>query len=732
MKPNYRLEKATLGAIALLLSVISAQPDASGDKIGQLSQSAWRKINVFPKSLEGSQRPSEFYKVARGRNFIEWDDDELNDSKLTKQRPQPDSSKVELRDRAASYSERDFDQSKLIKSRDTKSRFNRLIFHGQLKSNETVRTNDGLRFKINIHQPVSIIRASSSRTKDLLDRYDRAKYLVDDEESSETSRQSLPDTAPRLASAKGANSQDVTSLAGSGSDWRPIIQSTTKLNKSGKQMVTVVKPTLKRSVNKTERLMTTLSSRWTPVSKENKLRVHYATEKDYTTTSSSIDEPFEDAGLVTARFGDSTSSHWSHEQRNERRESKSMGTKRSLNNGWKPVDQVTTPASELTTTTNVPTTITAGLHNSSEPAQRSASDLNYIYSQAQQPNQLVDGSRQPYSGGSYYSTYLTPPVSQPQTLVEQPQQQAIVDTTSGQTPETVADRQPEVPLSMMDYSSQITSNVQQPIRSPNYASYDTQTGYSSPRVQPPTQAVRQIQPQVVRQEHHYHYYNSPSPQRQQSQFDTSPERSQTSQVVSQQPNIVREIQPILISQPIVQQQPPVTSSPAPSSQIIREIIKEVPVIQQLPIPVPRIIAPQPPIAIPLSPASRELEPVYSYSGPAQRIMKQLTNSVPSVSFRAVLSPPVTPQVRLTVPTIQLPVRLTPTANLAPVTRQTGSFLIPPVPKKTTTYLTETQAMPTHTTIMQTTQFTPATRTTVFTTDHQATRALATSTGYKRK
>lgn len=743
MQSSFWFDVAIAGAIALLLAVLSVQADLQTNGNNQLDRSGWKKLESGSRYPESHHKSIELQKSIRGKNFVEWDDDDLNDGRFTRSQEDFKLDKTDHKAQDFGKVESAPVKSWRVKSRDTGSKFNRLIYHGQLNSNETTRVVDGIKLHINLYKPVSIIRRPNNKQSKyqihLPERTTSARpYDDDDDDDNDDNRSNIHSvhrSETKQQHTQTARNMDVVPLAGSGSDWKPIVVA--KQSRLNSTVALVGKPLTKKMSNFDLKPTKTLSSsKWKPVSRERKLKFPMPNKDDghFTTTLSSISEPFEDSGLVTARFGELEPSIVHQERKNERRESKSMSIKKVSGAGWTPVELVNGSFTEMTTTTTMsPTTTTNVLLNSSEPAQRSASDLNYIYSQAMQSSQSSESSRQPYAAGSYYSSYLTPPVTQPQQVVEQPQQPAIVDTTSGQAPEMIADRQPEVPqTALVDYSSQAMSSlIQQPVRTPTYASYDIGSNYAPPRAQPQPQSTRQPQPQIVRQEHHYHYYNSQSPQRQQTSQEVPSDRSQTSQIASQQP-IIREIQPLLISQPIVQQQP--TSSTTQAPQIIREIIKEVPVastFQQIPIPIPRIIAP-PPIAIPLSPASRELDPIYSFGNPTQRIIRQISGSVPTVSFRAAATVPVVPQIRLPVPTIQLPVRLAPSNNLAPITRQTGSFLIPPIPKKTTTYLTETQAMPTHTTIMHTTQFTPATRTTVFTTDHQASRALAASSGYRRK
>lgn len=409
--------------------------------------------------------------------------------------------------------------------------------------------------------------------------------------------------------------------------------------------------------------------------------------------------------------------------------------------------------------------------SSSENAQRSASDLSYIYSSqpaygGSLPQQQQQVQQSPTGSSSYYGNYLVPSqqTTQQQPQVDLPPQitPTIIDTTSGQTPEMVPERAPieqPVPQSQYDYSS-FQSVQASPSRQPAYyGNYgggsnsvsssgfgqDPSTGYYQPaRALPAQQPTRQSQPnvspQILKQEHHYHYYNQPSSSLADRQRSLG-ERNQpvaAQPTPSPQPMVIRELQPIMISQPVVQQQ---ASSTTQAPQIIREIIKEVPVqtmqvqpiqmptrfvMQQQQVPVPPL--PQP--VIPPIPASfirdGSFDSFGSYEAPAKRFMRQITESMPQVAIRM----PSAPQFRLQVPAIQLPapLRVSPPAA---VTRQTGSFIVPPMPKKTTTLMTETQEIPLHTTIIHSTQYTPATRTTVYTTDHQPSAPVRSSSSYKR-
>lgn len=520
----------------------------------------------------------------------------------------------------------------------------------------------------------------------------------------------------------------------------------------------------------------------------------------YEPSPDSLQGPFEDVdGVITMTRADSedTRAARSDESPDESqvesgRESVKTSTKREgvqrgskaqteSDNRWTPVE--TTTLSIETTTMPPPTTTTllsnlpTGNTNSSE--QRSASDLNYIYSSqpvlTQQQTQSVPASlSSSSSSSSYYSNYLIQPspaqqISPPSNEPQQPTA-TIVDTVSGQTPEMI-DRDNPPASNPADYSmlpQPVVAQFQpQAARQPPVAhqySYDNNAYGPRPQQQ---QQPRQSNPtppaQMIRQEHHYHYYNNNN-QPQQPQRDLQDQRQQSFSNNQAPPSqtIMRELQPLVLSQPIIQQITPpstttTTTTTTPAPQIIREIVRELPFpqmpnIQRLLIPqVPPIPLPLPLVAPPPVPlVQREATPpvfeptpmvsISSAYAPAQRIIRQLSNSMPSVSIRV-------PQLKLAPPApapVAIPLRaaaLMPTVTtagsirgLSPVTRHAGSYVIPSVPKQTTTYLTETQAMPTHTTIMQTTQYTPASRTTVYTTDHQTapqTLAATTSSAYAK-
>lgn len=139
---------------------------------------------------------------------------------------------------------------------------------------------------------------------------------------------------------------------------------------------------------------------------------------------------------------------------------------------------------------------------------------------------------------------------------------------------------------------------------------------------------------------------------------------------------------------------------------IGDVVKEVHVSAH----VPRAIVPAPPIPVALESMSSSETGQRQQTvarGLHERLLEQISKKLPHVGLRMT-------QIRVPIPTIRLP---SSSASMAP-TRQTASVLVPALPQTTTTYLTETQELPRHTTIMRTTQFTPATRTTVYTTDHQ--------------
>lgn len=353
--------------------------------------------------------------------------------------------------------------------------------------------------------------------------------------------------------------------------------------------------------------------------------------------------------------------------------------------------------------------------NSTELTQK-ASDISYIYSSQPASTDTSDLSSRPQSNVYSYQPNYQVPNTQP---INEQVGTEIVDNTSGQTPETIMDRIPEapsLPIPESNYGYGSYGSYQPQLEASRFNGYGSEQAQAVRQVsispQTPTRvAIRAASPpsQLVRQEHHYHYYE---PQRQST-------RSQA---------ITRELSPLIISQPIIQTSSPqsTTTQAPPTQQIIREIVREVPV-QSIPIQLPRIISAQPTSLPPIP-----IVPTPSIAAsPARQIIRQISGNMPSVTMRLPQMPQI-PQIRL-----QLPLRLgsssTQSSNPTPVTRQTGSFVIPPVPRKTTTYLTQTQAMPTHTTIMHTTQYTPATRTTVYTTDHHVeTQSYPSSNSYKSR
>lgn len=434
---------------------------------------------------------------------------------------------------------------------------------------------------------------------------------------------------------------------------------------------------------------------------------------------SSIDEPFDDDGVIVAVRADRTNETMLKEPRwNITEKVSDLGQTNKVsqhaNNRWVPIEQNNSSL--------------VGSNSTNE--QKSASDLNYIY------------SSQP---GSSYGYAIQQQQQQP---VSQEQPGTIIDTSSGQVPEMVMldQRTPEVVQAVQQQPQQDvyqpqSAYVSQPYKQPTMSQPLSESYYPYRTSQPQLQLQQQqLTPpparQLVREEHHHHYYNQQARQNQQQQSGVSePTRS----------SIIREIQPLLITQPIFQQPAAgvSTTTAAPQAQIIREIIKEVPVqsmsFPALQAPATTIQLPRaiqlPAPAIPVALGAPEIPLVNFVQQPsnsaAQQIFRQISNNMPSVRVQI-------PQIRFSLPSLQLPTRLgtvTPVGNQAAVTRQTGSFVIPPMPKKTTTYLTQTQVVPTHTTIMHTTQFTPATRTTVYTTEHQAPQtmsAAASVPAYKRR
>lgn len=500
----------------------------------------------------------------------------------------------------------------------------------------------------------------------------------------------------------------------------------------------------------------------------------------------SLEGPFEDDGIITMARGDNDDRDLKAEdqfdesqvesEHNSRRSIKREGDQkdsskqsdRGESNKWTPVETTTAPPME-TTTMSPPLTTTlvsnsGPLGNTNSSEQRSASDLNYIYSS--QPVLTQQQTQPAPASSSYYSNYLIQPspVQQISPPTNEPQPNApIIDTVSGQTPEMIDRDNPPV-SNPTDYSTlqqtvPMFQTQQQPLRQPvasqypyDYSSFVPQRAQAQQVRQP---AATTPSAQVVRQEHHYHYYNNNNNQQPQQQRDQSDQRQQSTITNSQAPQshtIMRELQPLVLSQPIIQQiTPPSTTSTTtttPAPQIIREIVRELPAFAQIPniqrLLIPQVPAIPVPLALPAPPpvplVQREAAPTFdpaslvSAYAPA-RIMRQISNSIPSVSIRVPqfkltqqAPTPVAIPLRATVPILPVASAAATIRGLSPVTRHAGSYVIPSLPKQTTTYLTETQAMPSHTTIMQTTQYTPASRTTVFTTDHQpAPQTLAAST-----
>lgn len=782
----------------------------------------WRTVEVSGVGAEGerddSSRPKRRNSTTvapseRDKKLVEWDDDDLNDF-LQNIRDQEknggDLQDLDLQSLARSGAN--------VNRPRKSSKFSRLVYHGQVKQNSTtIKLRDGLKIHIDTHRPLAIYRRSQQKQQQ---RPKLANAVDSTSEQPSTvvadSHWSVESSGDLQSPVNSISSSSSSELVRSSSDWRPIVMTAAlRSRRSGKTSLADAtriggkSPTNPNSSNTTtttknprffEKLSESSGLRWKPIvseAKSLKLRVDevakktedrgdisriipkkngdvvygkVSLEENSRTISARIEEPFEDEGLIVLRNQMSVKTTGQRSPKShkllapkENPENTSY-VRRKDDNRWTPVDSTTTRAAtvidDLATTTAATTSIstTTATHASSNgsmelAAHRSASDLNYIYSS--QPDTLSSRSS---GSSSYYSNYLLPAQQVAQPIVDQ-QAGAIIDTTSGQLPEMIAERAPDLPPAPVyensGYSMPQTSvsafqpaqplPPRQPVLQPAMASYGAYSDYGPPRVQQqPQQAVRAQQPapQVVKQEHHYHYYNQQQQQREQQQQQQQPDRQMIIQQ-AQQPTsqIIREIQPMLI----VQQSVPTTTTttttttPAPQ-QIIREIIRETPM--------------QPPstpqfsrlIQLPPQPVVRELEPPTAVqytidTNPAQRIIRQLSSSLPSVSMRMPQLAPL-PPIRL--PAFQLPIRLGPSGSAAsnqpPVTRQTGSFVIPPMPKKTTTYLTETQAMPTHTTIMHTTQFTPATRTTVFTTDHDTTssRALPAAAaagatgGYKAK
>lgn len=498
---------------------------------------------------------------------------------------------------------------------------------------------------------------------------------------------------------------------------------------------------------------------------------------------SSIEDPFDDDGIIVTKRQLPThkaNAEWSLEPIQPDNGSSKKQAAVQIANGesrWMPMSSdalrnrhAESNSSPANATAVLQVNATVANNNTTE--QRSASDLNYIYSS--QPaavafSNAVSAGYYPQQNYQQQQQQQVQPQPQPQPQPQLPPNELpIIDTTSGQMPEMIADRTPEtqqqqtIVQTTSDYSApQSTASFQplqvqqqaQPQRQPyvvqqpqqqSYGNYGGEvqpvsnyytSGRQEMRYAPTAVQAQQQQPQVMRQEHHYHYYN----QRDTSSADVTRSAASASTTTPAPSQVIRELQPVFISQPAAmitaqQQQPAV---PAPPPQIIREIIREVPAA-----PTRTVLIPPPPPPIPLPVRAAEFGEQVSFvadagppqfaSQPARQLIRQISNNLPLVSVRM----PAT--VRLPIPTVQLPgagAAVRATAQTGGVTRHSGSFIIPPVPKKTTTYLTETQAVPSHTTIMHTTQFTPATRTTVYTTDHQTpaqTVALQAAPAYRAR
>jgi len=732
-------------AIVFILKLTSCLK--TGADQPQLDKSGWRTIEFSSESLANEpdiredSLPHVKRNSSRSSKLIEWDDEDLNDLQSSK-----DASYLFPQWKSVRNSASNQRKNTNHKHRRGTNKFSRLIYHGQVKGNESMRVVDGIKLHIDTHQPLAINRRSSSN------RFLPTIHAFEEAQEEPTVLNSRWSGSVLSGGLRDESSKQLADQQSS-SDWKPLVVGP-RIRRTGKTKKTLhignlIETKQPRALNESF----TLDYNWKPietkltesirkiakernmvvglgleVGKESVIYGKKTVEAPRQLTPSSIGQPFDDDGIIVANISPDESTNESRGQkRTEYVLSRESPVKRQLDNRWTPVD--TTTVSNFETTTDfhsvVPSSaLTATAANQSESAQKSASDLNYIYSS--QPvagqSELLANGRQSASG--YYSNIVVQP-QQSGPLVEQPQQQltgAIIDTTSGQTPEMIMDRSPELPPGETFSISQLNANFQ-PVQGSqvNRASfnYDNSNYYTPTRQLTSNQSpqpIRQAQTtapsgQVVRQEHHYHYYNQ-----QQAERQTQP---------SNQVSVIREVQPLIISQPLVQQQSTTTTTPAP--QIIREIIKEVPV-QTMPVEIPRIIVPQ---TISVQ-QTRDLEPNSGYGSyapavPAQRIIRQISNGMQTLRVPQM---PVVPQIRLPLPSLQLPVRLA--QNQAPVTRQTGSFVIPPMPKKTTTYLTETQAVPTHTTIMHTTQFTPATRTTVYTTDHQAPPTVAAASAFRRR
>ena len=779
-KRNFSLTFGCIVLLQLLHPVLRSQSlQIETNALGPMrfEPTGWRIISARnqsqpSKQIEDSTKPTvaefstnyfnstSYNRPNRAGRLVEWDDDELAND-LVEPRGQGSNLLTE-KQHLVEPRPRIFIENSLAQARAQVSRApslagkSKLIYHGQIKQKSGLRKMvDGIEFYIDTHKPLLISRRSfnAQRADQLSPRVDElaegpnqdgysttvkpaaAKALLGPQSNGPEGPSTSPMMDKALSTRPPASSQSQETSASS-SDWRPIVI-VSRGRRSGETQKNIRSEPIESSSSKNDTFSRlSIDYKWKPITKEpverpvfdlskrsKSMRMEPTEESPPAkveaglrrSLSSSVEEPFEneaDSDRVQP-----SGSRGSLRDRGEASSSLSSDK-------WTPLE-TTTGSSALdlmpSSTAQPMTTTSPSVAAANETAQRSASDLNYIYSS--QP--LVQSTANvPQASGSYYSNYVMPPsvVGQPEGSL-----QPLVDTSSGQTPEMVAERVPEAPpvAGGGDYSVPPSVASFQPVQPPPgrvpVSSYYGNSGYdyyapqSSLQGQPQRQSFQQPQAQparsqapaqqVVRQEHHYHYYNQPatgSPDRQiassQPQFFQQPPAQQT---------VIRELQPIMISQPAIIQQ----ASTTPTPQIIREIVKELPV---QPIQMQRIILPQPiPIPIPTSPVRENFESPLGAYAPAQRIIRQLSSSMPQV---AVKMPSISP-LRLAMPSLQLPLRIG-VSNPAPVTRQTGSFVIPPMPKKTTTFLTETQAMPSHTTIMQTTQFTPATRTTVYTTDHQ--------------
>lgn len=773
----------------------------------QLNSTGWHTIDFEPEIsvIKNSRRPAEDRDgvkeenslAAKGKKLIEWDDDELNDLHHLKDV----STMLSFQNLHGvitpknDYYKKRPQAEQTVAPRKPSTRFSKLVYHGQVKRSGNMKVIDGIKLYINTHRPVSINRqvfgAAHHYQRSLTSAESPGKL---NETTSTSTKSTLSDVAqeePSALSSRWTESRPtkatkldadnkLQSVQDSKTSWKPILFVSSRNRRTAvKQIAIKLHPSNDDASAKTERPILVKSGsdvKWKPITSEIRPAEIKLSKRSNSTASGKteegvvygkktpdllairqaasfhIEQPFEDDGIIVANRSDQF-----EELTGRQREPKSvadLGFNKVWDNRWTPVETTTVSAGSAsieqlqTTTTPFPTPSAHPISgaNHSESAQKSASDLNYIYSSqpvgSSQPQQ--EFNRQP--SNSYYSNYVMQPVQQ--VAEQQPALTGtIIDTTSGQTPEMIIDREPQPVVAQQpiqsDYSMPQTSASFQPAQAPpsrpanmpTYAdSYYNQPARAqapyaaAPQPLPVRQSPTTVAPQreIVRQEHHYHYYNS-NQQSERTQSNNNHNNNQQ-QPVREQSQIIRELQPLLITQPIIQQQASTTTTttPAPPQQIIREIIKEVP-MQTQPIQLPRIIIPQTMQQISMSSQpTRDLEsvyPAYQQGGSpvpsAQRIIRQISSSIPTVSMRAFPGIAGIPQIKLPIPSIQLPLKLAAApANQAQVTRQTGAFVIPPMPKKTTTYLTETQEMPSHTTIMHTTQFTPATRTIVYTTDHQ--------------